>query len=156
MFPLPRRAPSAWVTLALMALLALLAGCGGEALAPIDEDRAAKALQPAPGRALIYVYRPSQAGIDIHLALLVGGKQAGFLDDRTYFVLDTPPGKVTITIDEVNRNSIEETVQAGEIRYVRVSLGPWHLTFRGFPVAVPKDEAVTDLARCRLIRIVTL
>lgn len=156
MFHFHRRARSTWVSIAIVALPALLAGCAAEALAPIERDKAAKALQPAPGRALIYVYRPSQAGVGIHLPLIVSGKERGFLDGLTYFVLDTPPGKVTITIDEVSQNSIEEKVQAGEIRYVRVSLGPWRLTFRGFPVDVPKDEALAGLARCRLIRIVTL
>jgi len=156
MFPLQRRARSVWMSIVLAALLTLVAGCAGEALAPSDQDRAAKALQPPPGRALIYVFRPSQAGIGIHLPLIVGGKERGLLDDRTYFVLVTPPGKVRITIDEVSPNSIEETVQAGEIRYVRVTLGPWRLTFRGFPIDVSKDEALAGLANCRLIRIVTL
>lgn len=136
-------------------LLGALAGCAAEEHAPPLADWIAKATQPPAGRALVYVYRPSLAGIGIHPALLVNGKAQGFLDARTYFLMDVPPGTVTIAVDTVNPNTIDETVAAGETKYVRVTLAPGR-TFQLFPVEVTADEARAALKKCRLVRFIRL
>jgi hypothetical protein len=161
-------------TLLTAAVLAAgLAGCAAEELAPPLADYVAKAAKPPPGRALIFVYRPSGAGSGIHPLLLVNGTPRGFLDARTYFLLEVPPGTVTLTVDAVSPNSMDETVAAGETKYVQVTLAPDLMsagqvgidvlanfapgrTFRGYPAAASAEEARPGLKPCRLVRFIRL
>ena len=62
---------------------------------------------------------------------------------------------VTIAVDTVNPNTIDETVAAGETKYVRVTLAPGR-TFQLFPVEVTADEARAALKKCRLVRFIRL
>jgi Protein of unknown function (DUF2846) len=141
--------------------MAFLSACSGAILAPPALDEAAKARQPAPGRGLIYVYRPSSAGIEVHHTLRVNGNAVGLLDSETYYVLDRPPGKVKLTIESVHSFSLDVDLGAGQTRYVRVRLAPdesrlgggMRISFSGFPLEANGKEAVEELKHCRLIEL---
>jgi hypothetical protein len=168
-----RTVRAAGVCLAAVALWAAGAGCAAEELAPPFADWIAKAAQPPAGRALIFVYRPSSSGSGIHPLLLVNGTPRGLLDARTYYLLEVPPGTVTLTVDTVSPNAMNETIAAGETKYVRVTLASDFAseaqvrldalptfaplrTFRSYPVSASAEEAQPDLKRCRLVRFLRL
>jgi Protein of unknown function (DUF2846) len=145
---------SVWVLAA--AVLFLAAACASVDLAPPDQDAKAKAMEPPPGKALVYVYRSEALGSAVKMNVMVNGKLLGQTAAHTYFLVATPPGKVTVTSLAEDTSELELQVSAGQKYFVweEVKMGAWSarsaLSQKGAP------EGMNGVQQCKLIKYVEL
>lgn len=80
--------------ISIVLLVVLLAGCAGVPLAPDAEDAAAKTFQPPPGKANIYVYRPSAIVASLRTVQIIHqGHTVTSLANGTFAVIKRGEGK---------------------------------------------------------------
>jgi hypothetical protein len=126
----------------------LLAGCASVPDAPAAQQARAAGFRPPPGKALVYVFRPSrlaQAGTLAELTL--DARRFGTLSPKTYLCAAVKPGghelKVTTFFETVPQSFDAE---ADRLYFFQVApkKDRWRLT------AVPETVAREELANSRL------
>ena len=101
-------------------LLVFLVGCAEPSLAPSDADTAAKRISVTPGKALIYVYRPSGfAGAAIKLPTFLDTQLVGQPTVGTFLLLEVPPATYTLTSSNINSQEVSFSVHPGEAVFFR-------------------------------------
>ena len=75
----------------------LMTACASVPMESPEKDRAAKNARPAPGKALIYVYRNEFFGAAMKMAVKLDGKIAGQTAKETYFMWQVSPGRHVIS-----------------------------------------------------------
>ena len=86
--------------------LALLAGCGNVASAPAELGVRALTFRPSPGKARIYVYRPSKlVGSAARLKVAIDSQLVGKTASGTFLMVEVVPGtyRVSGLTSESNR-----------------------------------------------------
>lgn len=75
-----------------------LAGCAASVpMASKSAEQASKRFQPPPGRANLYVYRPSQFKLSaVTVSVKINGQSFGLLGVGTYLYADVAPGRYTL------------------------------------------------------------
>ena len=126
----------------------LLAGCASVPDAPAAQQARAAGFRPPPGKAFVYVFRPSrlaQAGTLSELTL--DARKFGTLSPKTYLCAAVKPGphelKVIAFFETVSRSFDAE---ADRLYFFQVApkKDRWILT------PVPETAAREELAKCRL------
>lgn len=125
-------APVALRPLPVECTLAILVtkGIGGCETTPLMSDaldQEGKRFAPAPGKAHIYVVRPSVVGGRFLWGVQVDGRPVGALAARTYLLLEVEPGAHEVTaVTAENRHTIAVTANPGENHFVEaVSTMGW-------------------------------
>lgn len=120
---------------ALYALLvaAALAGCASGPKFSAIKDSIPE-LSPDQGR--IYVYRPSALGAAIRPNIRLNGTVVGEMVSRGFFFVDRIPGSYLVSAKTETEASVQLTLQANQIQYVKGSIG------LGFFVGRPHLELV--------------
>ena len=110
-----------------LALIALLSGCASVPMASLDQDAAAKTYQVAPGKTNIYIYRNENLGGAVKLTLLLDGKLLGDTGPKTYYLVETDPGRHSILSKAENDSALELNTEAGRNYFVwqEVKMGLW-------------------------------
>jgi len=134
--------------LAGLASALLLAGCASVPDAPASHQARAAAFRPPPGKALVYVFRPSrlaQAGTLAELTL--DARKFGTLSQKTYLCAAVKPGRhqlKVITFFEGVAQSFD--AEADQLCFFQVAprKDRWVLT------PVPETAAREEMAKCRL------
>jgi Protein of unknown function (DUF2846) len=112
-FPGPLAAcVSAWVLLALAAL------CAGRAGAAGAEGAAALALPIPPGKALVYLLRPSEFGPAIPIQVFANDRAIGATLAQSFYVIEAAPGDLRLASKADNTAELVLHVQAGRRYYV--------------------------------------
>jgi hypothetical protein len=84
--------------LGIAASLVLVLGCGGVASAPPELAVSALTFTPAPGKARIYVYRPSQfVGSAARLKVAIDSQFVGKTGSGTFLMVEVDPGSHRIS-----------------------------------------------------------
>jgi Protein of unknown function (DUF2846) len=101
----------------------LLATLGALLLAPpaaaADQDPQVLVRMPVPpGRALVYVFRPSLFGPKVPIAVEANGQSIGSTLAETFFVIDVPPGAVHLVSRGDNVAELQFDAQAGQRYFV--------------------------------------
>jgi hypothetical protein len=111
--------------LILLAFALLGAGCAAHVpMAPPLADSQAKAFQPQPDAAALYVVRPGNYfGSAIMFQVAVDGQVMGHLATKTYLLLPLAPGTHTVVASS-NENSARETVTLHPGQFAFVALAP--------------------------------
>lgn len=124
--------------LAVVACAALLAACAsGPKHAEVQAS--IPALKAAEGR--LYVYRSSSMlGAAIQPNVVVNGKVAGESKPGGFFFVDLPPGTVEVSTSTEVEKKLTLTLEAGQTRYVRTTIGFGLMVGRVYPELV--DNAV--------------
>jgi len=108
----------------LILLVAVLsAGCVSVDLAPESEDTAAKAFQPAPGQANVYLVNDGRLLLNkTHLfSVLVDGRHEGMLGSNTYFLIEVSPGRHAIVSSTAeSQQGVELDAAAGRNYFVSI------------------------------------
>jgi len=139
-----------------VAALLLLAGCASVALAPPAEDVKAKSMEAPAGKALIYIYRNETMGAAVKMNVMFNGKLLGQTASETYFLVATPPGKVTVTSLAENTSELSLDVSAGKKYYVwqEVKMGTWSA---GSALSEKSaTEGMKGVNECKLIQYVEM
>ena len=99
----------------------LLAGCAGVATASDEESVAARDFTPIPDKALVFLYRPSQAlGAAIATEIKVNGITAGGTGPGTFFRWEVKPGVYAFSAQtQESFQNVQVNAEAGKLYFLR-------------------------------------
>lgn len=90
-------------------------------MASPEQDRQAKQATPAPGKALVYVYRLND-GDDSEPGIWLNGRASGNLPARTYGMWAAGSGRLDIRAGAVDTKPLSFTCEAGRVYFVQLSV----------------------------------
>ena len=110
-----------FVAILLCLGLVTLTGCASVAMAPKDQDVAAKTFAPPPAeKSGLYIFRNSFVGQALKKILSVDGKPVGQTANQVYFYREISPGSHTISTEsEFSDNSISFLAEGGKNYFAR-------------------------------------
>lgn len=116
-------------------------------LASPEQDRQAKQATPAPGKALVYVYRLND-GDDSEPGIWLNGRASGNLPSRTFGMWAAGSGRLDIRAGAVDAKPLSFTCEAGRVYFVQLSVNQ----DRGISLRqVAYGVGRTDLQQARLV-----
>lgn len=139
--------------LAHIAALCILAGCASLPIASPEEDARAKSMQVPDGKALVYIYRSTTFGLIFKPDLLINGQMIGENVAMRYYLLEVPPGVITITSQGTNTVTMDLRVDEGLIYYVRQQPSLYGLTDL---IKASEEDGKKALKKCKLVKFVKL
>lgn len=107
----------------LLSMLWLAPALAAVPYASSGDDRKAKQAVPPSGKALVYVYRPADAGPEYAPPLLLNNQARGRLVSRTYYMFTVDPGRVELRVDARGTRALTLRTQAGRIYFVHLTVG---------------------------------
>ncbi|HJS91805.1 MAG TPA: DUF2846 domain-containing protein [Steroidobacteraceae bacterium] len=130
----------------LIVNLALLSGCA--TLGPAYKPESGS---PA-GKATIYVYRDFNVfGGGMTYMVWGNGVPIASLPAGGYFVYHAPPGKVQLSAKSEASTSVAVEVKAGEVYYVKGTIGLGILVGRPHLALVSREVGEKEIAGCKLV-----
>lgn len=135
--------------LAIVACATLLAACAsGPKHAEVQSS--IPALKATEGR--LYVYRSgSMMGAAIQPNVVVNGKVVGESKPGGFFFVDLPAGTVEVLTSTEVEKKLTLTLDAGQTRYVRTTVGFGLLVYRVYPELVDNKEGAKEIAETSYI-----
>lgn len=134
------------IAVILFVSLALLSGCA--TLGPVYKPESGS---PA-GTATVYVYRDFNVfGGGMTYMVWGNGVPIASLPAGGYFVYHAAPGKVQLSAKSEATTSATLEAKAGEVYYVKGTLGLGILVGRPHLVLVPKEIGEKEIAGCKLV-----
>lgn len=106
--------------------------------------------EPAQGKALIFVIRPTMWGNKVQTKLAVDGQWMGVNRGDNYFFFALDPGEHNFCSDSENRSLLTLNVEPGKTYYLqqKIKAGMWKA--RNKLVALDEAEGKKGLAECHL------
>lgn len=133
-------------TVALMVGLLLLGGCA--TLGPVYQ----KVATVPEGMGLVYVYRPNSfVGGAVAYDVKVGEAVVTTLHNGGYYPYLVKPGEVEFWAKTESRSAVTLDVKAGEVYYVKGTVGVGFFVGRPHLMVVPAATAEKEIAECKLI-----
>ena len=129
--------------LAIVGCAALLAACAsGPKHAEVQSS--IPALKASEGR--LYVYRSgSMMGAAIQPNVVINGKVAGESKPGGFFFVDLPPGTVEVSTSTEVEKKLTLTLDAGQTRYVRTTVGFGLMVGRVYPELVDNAQGAKEI-----------
>jgi hypothetical protein len=126
--------------LGLLVIVLAVAGCatGGPKFKEMSPGMAA----PAAGMGRIYFYRTVVLGAAVQPEVKLNGEVVGKAVPQGFFYVDRPPGDYTVTTATEVEKKLTFTLDAGQVRYVRLSISVGIFVGRVYGELV--DEAVAQ------------
>lgn len=106
--------------------------------------------EPAPGKALVYVLRPTRIGLAMQTKVAVDGDWKGVNRGETYFFFQLNPGEHAVCSVAENHAVLLITVEADRTYYLQQHIETGVLKARNELSLMPEDEAKAKLAKLRL------
>ncbi|HEY3075454.1 MAG TPA: DUF2846 domain-containing protein [Burkholderiales bacterium] len=128
------------------ALLLCLVASGCFTTGPKLEELKSTIPQLAAGQARIYLYRPSSVGGLIQPSVMLNGERVGAAKPNGFFFVDVPPGSVEVSISTETQQKASFSIEAGQTRYVRVTVGMGLFVGRFYPQLVGDTEGEREMA----------
>jgi hypothetical protein len=104
--------------------------------------------EPSPGKAMIYVIRPTKIGNKIQTKLAVDGEWKGTNRGNNYFFFELDPGEHYVCSKSENRSVLKFTVEAGKTYYLQQKIKLGFMKARNKVVLLGDEEGKTGLAKC--------
>lgn len=116
----------------LMAFV-LIVGCAGESQ---YMRKATPPTGPPPGKALVYLMRPSGLGFAIHFQIYDRYNLIGLSQAKSYFAYPCDPGKHLFIGIAENKRAVDADLEAGKSYYIitGVHMGAWKARMSFVPV----------------------
>ncbi len=106
-------------TLAVVVITLALGACASVPMGDATRDTALKTFSPPRAeKAGIYIYRNENMGAAVKMDLQVDGKHIGQTAAKTYFFVEVPAGKHTVTSISENTDTLSIDAVAGKLYYV--------------------------------------
>jgi uncharacterized protein (DUF2141 family) len=130
--------------LASLALVALLGAC---ASGPKHADVAASIPGLKAGEGRVYVYRSSSMmGAAIQPNVVINGRVAGESKPGGFFFVDLPAGPVAVATSTEVEKKLTFTLDAGQTRYVKTTIGFGLMVGRVYPELVDNATGAKEVA----------
>lgn len=130
--------------LVIAALPALLVAC---ASGPKHAEVVASIPTVAASEGRVYIYRSnSMLGAAVQPNVVVNGKVAGESKPGGFFFVNLPPGTVEISTATEVEKKLTFTLDAGQTRYVRTTVGFGVMVGRVYPELVDNAEGAKAIA----------
>ena len=112
---------------AVILTTALISGCASVPMASLEQDAAAKTYQAKPGKSNIYLYRNESFGGAIKISIFLDGKLIGDTAPKTFYLLETDPGKHNLLSKAENDSILELNTEAGRNYFIwqEIKMGLW-------------------------------
>lgn len=137
---------------ALTAVL-LMSGCASVPMASKDSDAKAKQFAPSQGNtANLYIYRNEILGSAIKMTVLIDGVSVGDTVAKSYIFRTLPAGDHTVTSKAENDNTLDITMQAGQVYFVWQEVKMGALYARSKLHLVDEATGETAVKECDLIK----
>ena len=104
-----------------------------------------------PGKAVIYIYRPSAMGAAIAYDVKRGERVIITMKARGYYPYVTDPGEVELWAQTESKASVTLDVKVGEVYYVKAGIGVGFLVGRPRLNPVLAHEAEEEITDCKLL-----
>jgi hypothetical protein len=117
-----------------------------------EKDQVAKTLQPSDGKALVYILRPSTFGMVVRMFVRCDSVHIGSTMAHNFVYAMLDPGTHTLRSTSENNSTLEITVDAGKVYYVKQEVK------MGFAIAetglklVDEKEGQKYLQKCKLAK----
>lgn len=117
-------------------------------MASPEQDRQAKQATPAPGKALVYVYRLDDGETESTPGIWLNGRASGSLAPRTYGMWAAGSGRLDIRAGSADAKPFSFTCEAGRVYFVQLSVNKDRsVNLRQVAYGVGR----TDLQQARLV-----
>ena len=118
--------PKSALACTLLSVVTCIAGCGSTPLAPPKADTLAKLMQPAAGKAVIYLFRNQPPSAPWPVSVALDGKPMGKTGAQTYFRWEVDPGQHIVIAYGEGWSGLPIDAAAGHVYYV------WQDIYMGF------------------------
>jgi len=125
----------------------IVAGCatGGPKFTEMSSDVGA----PPAGMGRIYFYRTSVFGAAVQPTVKLNGEAVGAAVPQGFFYADRPPGDYTVTTTTEVEKALTFTLDAGQLRYVRLAISIGVFVGRVYGELVDEPVAVKEMESTR-------
>jgi len=124
-------------------IFTVLSGC---ASGPQFKDIQSSIAQAKPGTGRIYFYRPGKMfGAGIQPKVWLNGGIIGKSTPGGFFYVDQEPGDCTVSMTSEVEKALTFTIDEGQTRYVRLSVGLGVVVYRVFPELKDESEALPEI-----------
>lgn len=131
--------------LTLMLSLLLMGGCASSGLK--HAEVAEKIPEVTSGLGRIFFYRDSSIlGAVIQPDIRLNGETVGSSTPGGFFFVDRPSGRYIASTTTEVENKIEFSLEDGQIRYIKTSVGFGLLVGRVYPELVEREQALSIMA----------
>jgi hypothetical protein len=129
----------------VLAVVALLVGaCASTPEAPRDLDAEAKQFLTHPNASTIYVYRSDVEPTDDHVVLYIDSRLIGETLPRTYFRIDTVPGRHLLHGTAVDLGKLELETRPCALYFVELTVAAGQSNF----LLVPEEVGRKRILEC--------
>lgn len=132
-------------TLALLSATLVLSGCATLGTKFVPDN------QVPPDRGAVYLYRTSAMGAAIAPTVTANKVPLLGLPPGGYFVYRASPGELTLEQHTEATTSVTLDVKAGEVYYVKGSVGMGFFVGHPHLVVVGKEDGEREIRECKLI-----
>jgi len=135
----------------VLSMLALVLAVGGCATSgpKFSEAGARSVISPNAETARIYLYRTALLGAAVQPEVKVDGVVVGRAVPNGYFYVDQKPGACEITTTTEVERKLSLTLEKGQVRYVKLSLGLGFFVGHVFPELIDSDIAQKEIQDLR-------
>lgn len=133
----------AWAVLAFIVML------GGCATSGPKFSEATTRPAASPDTARVYIYRTAVLGAAVQPEVRLDGTVVGRAVPNGYFYVDRPPGACEITTTTEVERKLSLTLEKGQVRYVKLSLGLGFFVGHVYPELIDADIAQKEIQDLR-------
>jgi hypothetical protein len=137
---LMKRVPK-WLGLLVIVLAVVGCATGGPKFKEMSPGMAA----PATGMGRIYFYRTVVFGAAVQPEVKLNGEVVGKAVPQGFFYVDRPAGNYTVTTATEVEKKLTFTLEAGQVRYVRLSITVGLFLGHVYGELVDEAEALKDM-----------
>jgi hypothetical protein len=131
--------------------LALLSGCASIPEASPELDRQAKTFSAPSRKAGVYIYRNEHFGAAIQAQLLLDGNYLGHTGAMTYYYVEVPAGRHTITGKAENESVVTFDAVNGRLYYVWQEIKLGLMTMRNELKLVDEATGRAGVLECKRV-----
>jgi hypothetical protein len=136
----------------LFSVALVLVTCAGCATGPEYSKYSMTIKPPAPTDCRIWFYRPSKMfGSAVQPHVFLNGIVVGKSQPGCYFYVDRPPGDYEVKCSTEWASKTVLHVQAGDEKFVRLSIGVGVFVGHIIPSEVERDKGLKEISKCKLI-----
>jgi hypothetical protein len=137
---------------AAIVVITATTGCATVPMATKEDSARMKAAAPAPGAALVYLFRNETMGYAVHMDVTLDGRAWGQTVAKSYMVWELPPGRHRLLSQAENDSELALNVLPGGRYFVWQEVKMGIMSARSRLQEVPPADGQAGVNDCELIQ----